>query len=99
MRVMLPGALAYERRRYRIYPADAEQARVKLTAALDRIIAELKPSGYLVGESFSVADLAATLALAGSPTGGRLRAGAPGPPPVVGAGRRCVLHVSGCGRG
>jgi glutathione S-transferase len=59
MRVMLPGAMVYARRRYRIYPADAEQARVKLADALDRITAELKPSGYLVGESFSVADLAA----------------------------------------
>jgi glutathione S-transferase len=63
MRVMLPGALLYARRRYRIYPADAEQARVKLVAALDRIVAELKPSGYLVGASFSVADLAAAALL------------------------------------
>jgi glutathione S-transferase len=58
MRVTLPGALLYARRRYRIYPADAEQARVKLAAALDRIVAERKPSGYLVGDSFTVADLA-----------------------------------------
>jgi glutathione S-transferase len=63
MRVALPGALVYARRRYRIYPADAEQARVKLAAALDRIIAALKPSGYLVGENFSVADLAAAALL------------------------------------
>jgi glutathione S-transferase len=63
MRAMLPGALVYARRRYRIYPADAEQARVTLTAALDRIIVERKPSGYLVGERFSVADLAAAALL------------------------------------
>ena len=63
MRVMLPGALVYARRRYRIYPADAERARIKLTAALDRIITEQKPSGYLVGESFSVADLTAAALL------------------------------------
>jgi len=63
MQVLLPGALIYARRRYRIYPAEAEQARVKLWAALDRIIAELKPSGYLVGERFSVADLAAAALL------------------------------------
>jgi glutathione S-transferase len=63
MRAMLPGALLYARRRYRIYPADAEQARATLTAALDRIIAERKPSGYLVGEGFSVADLAAAALL------------------------------------
>lgn len=63
MRMMLPGALIYARRRYRIYPADAEQARVKLAAALDRIVAEVKPSGYLVGERFSVADLSAAALL------------------------------------
>lgn len=63
MRVVLPGALVYARRRYRIYPADAEQARAKLTTALDRITAELKPSGYLVGDSFTVADLAAAALL------------------------------------
>src|SRR5271165_73049 len=59
MRATLPGAMVYARRRYRIYPVDAGQARVKLMAALDRIISELQPSGYLVGESFSVADLTA----------------------------------------
>jgi len=63
MRVMLPGALLYARRRYRIYPADAERARAKLTTALDRIMAERKPSGYLVGEGFSVADLTAAALL------------------------------------
>jgi glutathione S-transferase len=63
MRAMLPGALVYARRRYRIYPADAERARVKLMTALDRIVAERKPSGYLVGEDFSVADLTAAALL------------------------------------
>jgi glutathione S-transferase len=63
MRVMLPGAMVYARRRYRIYAADAEQARVKLASALDRIVAELEPSGYLVGERFSVADLTAAALL------------------------------------
>ncbi len=63
MRVVLPGALLYARRRYRIYPTDAERARVKLAAALDRIIAERKPSGYLVGERFTVADLTAAALL------------------------------------
>jgi len=63
MRVVLPGALIYARRRYRIYPADAERARSKLAVALDRIIAEREPSGYLVGMGFSVADLAAAALL------------------------------------
>jgi glutathione S-transferase len=63
MRAVLPGAMIYARRRYRIYPADAETARGKLTVALDRIVAERKPSGYLVGDSFSVADLTAAALL------------------------------------
>ena len=63
MRAVLPGAMVYARRRYRIYPADAEQARVKLAAALDRIAAAAKPSGYLVGDRFSVADLTAAALL------------------------------------
>lgn len=37
----------------------AEIARGKIVAALDRLEAELGPSGYLVGDSFSVADLSA----------------------------------------
>jgi glutathione S-transferase len=60
-RVLLsfPGAMAYPRRRYRIYPADAEEGRAKVAAALDRIMVELQPSGYLVDSDFSVADLTA----------------------------------------
>lgn len=49
----------YARRRYRIYPADVEEARRKIVVALDRIEAERQPSGYLAGDSFSVADLTA----------------------------------------
>jgi glutathione S-transferase len=56
---LLPAAMVYARRRYRIYKADAGRARVKLEAALDRIVAVRRPSGYLVGEGFSVADLTA----------------------------------------
>ena len=35
-----------------------------MRAALDRLEAELQPSGYLVGERFSVADLTAAALLA-----------------------------------
>jgi glutathione S-transferase len=63
MRAVLPAALLYARRRYKIYPREAERARVKLAAALDRIVAERRPSGYLVGESFTVADLTAAALL------------------------------------
>jgi glutathione S-transferase len=39
--------------------AGAERGRAKIAAALDRIEAELQPSGYLAGDRFSVADLTA----------------------------------------
>lgn len=42
-----------------INAANAEPARAKVYAALDRLEAELQPSGYLVGDRFSVADLTA----------------------------------------
>jgi glutathione S-transferase len=63
MRAVLPGAMVYARRRYRIYPADAEAARGKLAVALDRIVETLGPRDYLVGSLFSVADLTAAALL------------------------------------
>jgi glutathione S-transferase len=45
--------------RYGINETAARVARDKTAAALDRIEAELQPSGYLVGDRFSVADLTA----------------------------------------
>jgi glutathione S-transferase len=46
-----------------ITPEGAERSRSKVVTALDRIEAELRPSGYLVGDRFSVADLAAAALL------------------------------------
>jgi glutathione S-transferase len=63
MRAVLPGAMIYARRRYRIYPADAEEARRRLSVALDRIAEETADTGYLVGASFTVADLTAAALL------------------------------------
>jgi glutathione S-transferase len=63
LRTMLPVAMAYARRRYRIYPDDAKAGRANVAAALDRIETELQPSGYLVGECFSIADLTAAALL------------------------------------
>jgi glutathione S-transferase len=42
-----------------INTANAEASRPKVYAAFDRLEAELQPSGYLVGERFSIADLTA----------------------------------------
>jgi glutathione S-transferase len=44
--------------------AGAESGRRETRAALDRIESELRPSGYLVGEQFSIADLTAAALLA-----------------------------------
>jgi glutathione S-transferase len=58
-----PGSMAYANRRYRINAADVAASTTQLAAALDRITAELQPSGYLVGSRFSVADLTAAALL------------------------------------
>jgi glutathione S-transferase len=59
-RATLPvGMRTFARARFRIYPDDVEESRHKIVAALDRIEAELGSSHYLVGGTFSVADLTA----------------------------------------
>lgn len=45
--------------RYRINHRKVEESRAKVRAGFDRIESELGPGGYLVGDSFSVADLTA----------------------------------------
>jgi glutathione S-transferase len=51
------------RRQMDINPASAEAARGKTLAAMDRLENELRPSGYLVGDRFTVADLTAAALL------------------------------------
>jgi glutathione S-transferase len=52
------------KRRFRIRPETVEESREKVRAAFDKIDADVGPSGYLVGESFTVADLTAASILA-----------------------------------
>jgi glutathione S-transferase len=59
MKATAPVGRRMLRLRYGIDAESAEAARIKTEAALDRIEAELQPSGYLVGDRFSVADLTA----------------------------------------
>jgi glutathione S-transferase len=59
LRILSPVFRPLYRFRYKINAASAEVARAKTFAALDRIERELRPSGYLVGDDFSVADLTA----------------------------------------
>jgi glutathione S-transferase len=57
-----PGAAITSKlvnRRYGITEESAKEARGKVLAAFDRLEAELGPVGYLVGDSFSIADLTA----------------------------------------
>lgn len=51
------------RRRFEINPQAAANSRVKIVAAVDRLEREISPSGYLVGDSFTVADLTAAALL------------------------------------
>jgi glutathione S-transferase len=63
-RVMSPLVAPVMRKQMKINPESAERSRVKTIAAMDRLEKELRPSGYLVGDSFTVADLTAAALLA-----------------------------------
>jgi glutathione S-transferase len=52
------------KRRFRIRPETVERSRERVRAAFDKLEAEVGSSGYLVGESFTVADLTAAAILA-----------------------------------
>jgi glutathione S-transferase len=52
------------KRRFDIRPETVEVSREKVRAAFDKVEAGVGPSGYLVGESFTVADLTAASILA-----------------------------------
>jgi glutathione S-transferase len=62
-RAMSPLIGVVMRRQMDINPATAEVARSKTMAAMDRLERELQPSGYLVGDRFTVADLTAAALL------------------------------------
>lgn len=54
-----PALQAAMRRRMDINPETAALSRAKVVAAMDRLEREISTSGYLVGDSFTVADLTA----------------------------------------
>jgi glutathione S-transferase len=62
-RAMSPLVGPVMRRQMDINPESAEVARNKTIAAMDRLEKELRPSGYLVGDRFTVADLTAAALL------------------------------------
>jgi len=59
LRAAAPVAVALVRRDYGIDDETAARARDQVIEAMDRVEAELGPSGYLVGDGFTVADLTA----------------------------------------
>ena len=63
LRAMFPAVNRVIRWKYDISPERAAEARATVLAALDRLEAEREPSGYLVGDSFTVADLTAAAIL------------------------------------
>ena len=58
-RAIAPVIGGLMRRQMDINPASAEVARCKTMAAMDRLANEMRPSGFLVGDRFTVADLTA----------------------------------------
>jgi glutathione S-transferase len=65
LRTGFPMLRVAMRRRFQIDPQAAADSRAKMVAAIDRLEREISPSGYLVGDSFTVADLTAAALLYG----------------------------------
>jgi glutathione S-transferase len=63
VKALFPVVNRAVRMKYGVTPERAAEARQVVLAAMDRIEADLGPSGYLAGDSFSVADLAAAAVL------------------------------------
>jgi glutathione S-transferase len=63
MRAIAPVGKRILKLRYGINAEEAEASRQKTLASFDRVESELQPSGYLVGDRFSVADLTAAALL------------------------------------
>jgi glutathione S-transferase len=59
VRAAFPLLRAVMRRKLEINADAARESRRRTAAAMDRLEEELQPSGYLVGDSFTVADLTA----------------------------------------
>ena len=59
LRTLTPLAVPLVKWRFNVRPETVEESREKVRAAFDRLEANVGPSGYLAGDSFSVADLTA----------------------------------------
>ncbi|TMA54132.1 MAG: glutathione S-transferase [Deltaproteobacteria bacterium] len=90
-RAIFPVFRAFYRWRHAINAATIQAGREKMAAALDRIAAELQPSGYLAGDTFSVADLTAAALFAPLVIPPELQYRVPEPLPSVLVGYRSAL--------
>jgi glutathione S-transferase len=63
LRAGFPVLRVAMRRRFEISTESAAKSRAKIIAAIDLLEREISPSGYLVGDSFTVADLTAAALL------------------------------------
>lgn len=90
-RAIFPAIRAVMRLDMRIDERGADLGRAKVAAALDRIEAELQPSGYLVGDRFTVADLTAAAMLSPIVTPPEYPYPSPGPYPEPAATFRASL--------
>ena len=63
LKALSPVLTPVLRKRFELNPPKVEESKQKVRAAFDRVAAETGPSGYLVGDSFSVADLTAAALL------------------------------------
>ena len=83
LKTLSPVFCQVVKRRFRIRPETVEESREMVRAAFDKLEADVGPSGYLVGESFTVADLTAASILCpsscrpSSPTSSFTRTSAP----------------------
>jgi glutathione S-transferase len=59
LRMALPALCAGIRQRFDVTAEKAAESRAKTVAAMDRLERELSPTGFLVGDCFTVADLTA----------------------------------------
>jgi glutathione S-transferase len=90
-RALFPGIRLAMRADMRIDAPGAALGREKVVAALDRIESELRPSGFLVGDAFSVADLTAAAMLSPLLWPAEYPYAFPGPLPEPAASFRAAL--------
>jgi glutathione S-transferase len=95
-RALLPAFRPLFRRNMAVHPENLDRARARLGAYFDRLESELGPSGYLVGDRFGLADLAAASVMTAIIRPPEFPYPLPEPwPPELMTLRRSVAHRAG----